>query len=77
MPLEKNVENLLNFVTVLGGPASQPAAHSGAWPTARECAARSPRPGRNLGLGLEFGPVADTPWASSGPKPRASLRAVG
>ena len=27
MPLEKNVENLLNFVTVLGGPASQPAAH--------------------------------------------------
>ena len=55
--------------------SQRPTAERGPRPASARRA--PPRPGRNLGLGQEFGPVAYPPWASSGPKPRASLRAVG
>ena len=70
---------MLNFVTVLCWEAQRasqrPTAECGPRPASARRA--PPRPGRNLGLGPKSGPVADTPWASYGPKLRASLRAVG
>ena len=66
MPLEKNVE--LCYCAVLGGPASQPAAHSGVWPTARECAARSPAPRPQPGPGPEIRPGCGHPLGLIWPK---------